>query len=259
MSHDHERPGVGERAARWLERARLDYAGLERLMTPLSDPALAVYLLQQCIEKAVKALLVAQGEDETNFESEFGHRSLRAYLIHFRKSVNRLERVLNAVQRHGGVDFRKPMRELRALKATGYRSEWASASSNRVSSVCDFLVEFRKLIKEGADCNLERILVDKRLGPALCLGLSQVFGEEEASEARRALRTNSGRAEIKKEVTRAFDSVWAGIALGYLAALTQPHYNAPRYPAPPCGEKDPIEAAKKNELGFELYRPLGHC
>ena len=54
-----------------------------------------------------------------------------------------------------------------------------------------------------------------------------------------------------------FDFVWALIALGYLAALTQPHHTAPRYPSLHA-QKDPIKAAKRSQLGFDLYRsPLG--
>lgn len=49
-----------EDAALWIERSRKDYEATGLLKT--KDPALAIYLLQQCIEKSVKALAVASGK-----------------------------------------------------------------------------------------------------------------------------------------------------------------------------------------------------
>lgn len=46
-----------EDVAIWIERSRKDYEAAKLLKT--KDPALTIYLLQQCIEKSVKALAVA--------------------------------------------------------------------------------------------------------------------------------------------------------------------------------------------------------
>ena len=63
-----------EDAALWIERSRKDYEAAKPLKT--QDPALAIYLLQQCIEKSVKALAVASGEfDFAYIKREFKHNS----------------------------------------------------------------------------------------------------------------------------------------------------------------------------------------
>ena len=258
MSNPDEQAGPGERAALWLERSRLDYEGLQRLMTPLSDPPLAVYLLQQCVEKAVKALLVAHGQDEATLKRTFSHNSLRAYLVHFRTVTDKLGPYFGTIEGAAGIDFHKPLEDLRALEATRYRSEWAAASLERVRWVCEFLTELRRSIEAGVEDNLGRVLTDEGLHPALIGVLSEVHGREVASEEQLEEIIRAGRAEIAKQVRRRFDFVWALMALGFLAALTQPHHTAPRYPSLHGASRDPIEAAKKNRLGSNLYHsPLG--
>lgn len=258
MAHSAEEPDPGERAALWLERSRLDYEGLQRLMTPLSDPPLAVYLLQQCVEKAVKALLVARGEDEAKIKETFGHKSLKAYLDHFRKLVDKLEPQIDIIQNITGSDFRKPRKDLLTLKPTRYRSEWAAASLERVRSVLEYLTELRRSINRGVESILGQVLTVKGLDPKLCSVFAQMYDPEFANEAQRRALSASGRAEMQEEVTRRFDFVWALIALGYLAAFTHPHHSAPRYPSSPDAPEDPFQAANRDKLGFDLYRsPLG--
>jgi hypothetical protein len=59
----------------WIERSRKDYEAAKLLKT--KDPALAIYLLQQCIEKSVKALAVASGKfNSSDFKkTKFRHNS----------------------------------------------------------------------------------------------------------------------------------------------------------------------------------------
>ena len=54
-----------EDAAIWIERSRKDYEAAKLLKT--KDPALAIYLLQQCIEKSVKALAIASGKFDCGY------------------------------------------------------------------------------------------------------------------------------------------------------------------------------------------------
>lgn len=79
-------------AERWLHRARKDYDAFKKL-TPYSsqtyksacssDSALAVYLLQQSIEKVVKAAALASGKySPTRIRKGFSHNSL-ALLLDF--------------------------------------------------------------------------------------------------------------------------------------------------------------------------------
>ncbi len=63
-----------EDVAIWIERSRKDYEAAKLLKT--KDPALTIYLLQQCIEKSVKALAVASGKfNSSGFKRKFRHNS----------------------------------------------------------------------------------------------------------------------------------------------------------------------------------------
>jgi len=75
-----------EHAKRWLNRANKDFNLFKKLVgfdnrinkpARCSDPALAVYLLQQSIEKAVKAVAIASGQYEPrDFVRFYKHNSL---------------------------------------------------------------------------------------------------------------------------------------------------------------------------------------
>lgn len=88
-------------AQRWLKRAIKDFNAFKKLVpfdkrmqkpVRCSDPALAVYLLQQSVEKAVKACAIASGQYKTsNFSSYYKHNSLGLILNLFRKINNRIE------------------------------------------------------------------------------------------------------------------------------------------------------------------------
>ena len=63
-----------EDAAIWIERSHKDYEAAKLLKT--KDPALTIYLLQQCIEKSVKALAVASGRFNSSYiKDKFKHNS----------------------------------------------------------------------------------------------------------------------------------------------------------------------------------------
>lgn len=76
-------------ARSWLKRARRDYRGFEKVVGQQylrsrkdlpDDPALAIYLLQQACEKAVKAVAIASGEfDGEVLISKYGHDSLMLF------------------------------------------------------------------------------------------------------------------------------------------------------------------------------------
>jgi hypothetical protein len=70
IKHCHEDVAI------WMERSRKDYEAAKLLKA--RDPALAIYLLQQCIEKSVKALAVASGKFDSGYiKNEFKHNSKR--------------------------------------------------------------------------------------------------------------------------------------------------------------------------------------
>lgn len=79
-----------DRAHVWLRRARLDFVAFEHLFPKQvthggvnrpSDAALGVYLLQQAIEKAIKAVIIASGRfTEEKIRRRYGHKSLLLFL-----------------------------------------------------------------------------------------------------------------------------------------------------------------------------------
>ena len=208
MAYPDEQPDPAERAARWLERARLDYEGLKRLMEPLSDPPLAVYLLQQCVEKAVKALLVANGQDEATMKRTFSHNSLRAYLVHFRRLTDKLEPHFGAIQGATGVEFGKPTEDLRAMKATNFRSQWAAASSEKVRIVVGYLADLKRSISREVGRRFDHIVTAKGLDPKLFSMFAQTYDRGFANQVQRKALDASDRAEIREELMRRFDLVW---------------------------------------------------
>jgi len=110
-----------EHAALWIDRARKDYAAF-KLLTGFrprfswpnifgrlgrttshcgdsTDAALSIYLLQQCVEKTVKALAIGSGQyDSVDVKKEYGHDS-KALLLDF---WDRLEGV-KGNQQHSSV------------------------------------------------------------------------------------------------------------------------------------------------------------
>ena len=78
------------RAEVWLKQAKSDRAALQRIIRPykqhkpshlLHHPAVAVYLLQQSVEKAAKALMIATGKEEDALRKPpYGHDSLTVVL-----------------------------------------------------------------------------------------------------------------------------------------------------------------------------------
>lgn len=81
-----DQPNRIAEAKQWLKRARLDYRGYTRVAgfgyvhsknTTPNDPPLSIYLLQQTVEKTVKAVAIASGEFENqDLAREYRHNSL---------------------------------------------------------------------------------------------------------------------------------------------------------------------------------------
>ena len=78
-----------EWAGRWFDRASKDYNAFRKTVTfdsktrkavRCSDPALSVYLLQQAVEKAMKAVAIASGQYSYRQISRFySHNSLALF------------------------------------------------------------------------------------------------------------------------------------------------------------------------------------
>jgi len=160
-------------AKQWLSRARKDFNVFKKLVSfdkktrntvKCSDPALAVYLLQQSIEKAVKALAIASGQYKTrDFSNYYKHNSLGLIL-------NLIKRICDKVQFFGlsevtnliGVNLPDAGTKLSNLEAQVMeKSKLNEVSDNKVDfkkeSICispgsidillDMLITMRSLFK----------------------------------------------------------------------------------------------------------------
>lgn len=105
-----------EYAKRWLDRAMKDFETFKRLVpfdrktrrsVRCPDPALAVYLLQQSVEKAVKAAAIASGQYKTNdFTTYYKHNSLALILNLNQQIITKIEQLgLKPVAELMGVDL----------------------------------------------------------------------------------------------------------------------------------------------------------
>jgi len=116
-----------EYARRWLTRAIKDFTLFKKLVpfdrrtdkpVKCSDPALAVYLLQQSIEKAIKAAAVASGQYKPrDFISYFRHNSLALIIDLNTKIVSQIQYIgLGPIATMMGVDLVDGSSKLAALK-----------------------------------------------------------------------------------------------------------------------------------------------
>lgn len=148
-----------EYAQRWLKRANKDFT-LFKILVPFdkktdksvrcNDPALAIYLLQQSIEKAVKATAIASGQYiGKDFTSYYRHNSLGLILDLFTKSITRINRLgLDPESKMFGIDFIKGQSQLLAVEnqvmgiiplydKTGKKVHFDSASRSVAPEVID--------------------------------------------------------------------------------------------------------------------------
>jgi len=78
MPRDKKKRLQFEDSAAWIARANKDYDAFKRLGS--SDPALSVYLLQQCIEKTIKAIAISSGKYRLSDIRGFSHKSAELLL-----------------------------------------------------------------------------------------------------------------------------------------------------------------------------------
>jgi len=158
-----------EYARRWLNRATRDFNTFKRLVpfdkttnkpVRCSDPSLAVYLLQQSVEKAVKAAAIASGQYKArDFTRYYSHNSLA--LI-----VNLYNRVIDQIQAMGlevaaevvGIDLGDGESKLRRLedqimgvtplldkcgKKVDFRSESIRITPQVIDQILDMIIQIR--------------------------------------------------------------------------------------------------------------------
>jgi len=116
-----------EYARRWLDRAIRDFSVFRKLVPfdgktnkPIrcSGPALAVYLLQQSIEKAVKAAAIASGQyGARDFRQYYSHNSLGLIANLYNRIIAQIQVMhLDTVAKQMGVDLLDGESKLRTLE-----------------------------------------------------------------------------------------------------------------------------------------------
>ena len=161
-----------EHARRWLNRAIKDFALFKRLMpfdkrtnrpVKCSDPALAVYLLQQSVEKAVKSAAIASGQYKPgDFIRYFKHNSLALIINLNTKIVSQIQAVgLGPVATMMGIDLADGNSKLAALenqvieaaplldkegKKVDFRTESRRIPPERIDQILDLVIQHRRLL-----------------------------------------------------------------------------------------------------------------
>lgn len=158
-----------EHSQRWLRRAQSDFNMFKRLVPVkkdthkifhCQDPAMAVYLLQQSIEKATKAIAVATGRYTHYNLRRQGHNSLAVLLNFYQKTLVAMQGKSSAISFFSalsGIDINNGIMKIQSLKAKAqknlkdkkngealYREQYASASSTEIESILNFLLSIRK-------------------------------------------------------------------------------------------------------------------
>jgi HEPN domain-containing protein len=116
-----------EYAQRWLNRATRDFNTFKRLVpfdkktnkpVRCSDPPLAVYLLQQSVEKAVKAAAIASGQYKArDFIHYYSHNSLALIVNLYNKVIDQIQALgMEIVANVIGIDLGDGESKLRRLE-----------------------------------------------------------------------------------------------------------------------------------------------
>lgn len=160
-----------EYAQRWLNRAIKDFNLFKKLVpfdkrtnkpVRCSDPALAVYLLQQSIEKAVKAAAIASGQYKArDFIRYYSHNSLALIINLNNKIVAKIQSMgLGSVTTMMGIDLVDGGSKLGTLenqimgvtplldrngKEVGFRSESIRITPEVIDQMIDMIMRNRTL------------------------------------------------------------------------------------------------------------------
>jgi len=179
-----------ENAKRWLRRARMDFNAFRRMVpfdkksrkpVRCTDPALAVYLLQQTTEKATKAVAAATGKYSYSKLKRLRHNSLNVLLDFCQQIINAIteQPELNAIGIGFGLDLneglnkitnlmsevKKTPRERKAGEVL-YREQLAEASDAGIAKALDLLLLIRGEAYIGVPRSIfkphSKIVIDKR-------------------------------------------------------------------------------------------------
>lgn len=151
----------------WFVRAQRDFNAFKMLVkfnrdshdaVPCKDPALAVYLLQQSIEKAAKAVAAATGKYSYSRLKSHGHNSLVMLLDFYQEILNMMVsgEGIGAVFEAFGLDVGNGVDKVSSLKMAAakkpkdrqkgevlYSEQFATASADEIDGILDFLLLLR--------------------------------------------------------------------------------------------------------------------
>jgi hypothetical protein len=231
-------------AAIWLERSRKDYEAAKMLKT--KDPALAIYLLQQCVEKSVKALAVASGKfDSGDFRSKFKHESAPLLKrlwqeLGANKSSSALSSILNLpnVPDSDLIEALHYVIELKRLPLFRSRFSFQQGDTLRLSlringKELDYLYRY-------GESPPSLTLIEARLGSSGTKRLSDLAIQFSLDSGIKALVAPgvSEKREIKASLESQFSRDKLLFSLFLLAALTYKHEASTRYPGNDIGCQD---------------------
>jgi HEPN domain-containing protein len=158
-----------EYAQRWLDRATRDFSTFKRLVpfdkrtnrtVKCSDPPLAVYLLQQSVEKAVKAAAIASGQYKArDFIHYYSHNSLALIINLYNRVIDQIRAMgLEIVARGIGIDLGDGESKLRRLegqimgmtplldkygKGVDFRLESIEITPQVIDRILDMVIQIR--------------------------------------------------------------------------------------------------------------------
>jgi len=180
-----------ENAKKWLRRARMDFNAFRRMVpfdkksrktVRCTDPALAVYLLQQTIEKATKAVAAATGRYSYRRLKSQGHNSLKILLSFYRGIINTIIKrpELNALGAGFGLDFNEGLNKIinlmmevkkktdkeRKAGGTLYVDQLAGATNAEIDLSLNLLLSLRGIAFIGVPKSIfgphSKIVIDRK-------------------------------------------------------------------------------------------------
>ena len=290
-----------EQAGVWLERGRQDYAELQRSLGRRRlpwlrhrippDPPVAVYLLQQSIEKTAKSLMIAVGENEYILSKPpYSHNTLATVLKFIERQINRphLRDAFDNFSKHPNTGIPSSTSALdtidNLMRSTRRKRDYYELgvlSPYAMQTITGLMIDFRSRINAGVEellpssttLRIDTYGVSDASASEFLYELSTTFVHRDRLSAETEGAFKDIVAPIASELVEQFREAdqsvvtvprdwilsefvlpsWALSTLYVLAALTFPHEASARYPAPINAPTDPIEAASRGRLGVQHY------
>lgn len=226
-----------EYARRWLKRGNADFNLFKKLVRfdnrtvetiRCSDPALAVYLLQQTIEKAVKAIAVATGQYEVgDGTSLYRHNSLALILDVNAKLVTKLKDLgLGDVAAHMGIDISDGEAEIGLVESqvlgripliskegnkVNLKQETLSLSPEAIDRLLDLSMNLREKILETVAVAFDLLAGIGVKGDHPNVGNLEEFSRAFGTALSRQMNTAVSEEQLK--VPTEFAAVMAGLGV----------------------------------------------